>query len=211
MLSSGFPARQPRPTLDPRAWTTRNHGEQNTCVGPVVPRSMTWPGLRMPCTSSSAAWTTLPESTTLIQVSITSIARLLHDSQGSTANSISRHSRAANRRAQPLRSGRDLGSSERIHRDTIFRPIRPHLLSQDQGRPIYTWVRRQSPQARQPYQSRPAPEKNLLKQPCSPRIWASFAALRHGHCSFDWLSCSLDSRHPNIDGTCHEPSQRCQP
>lgn len=39
-LYYGFPARFQQPTLDPKVWTIKNHGEPSTCVALAEPRYM---------------------------------------------------------------------------------------------------------------------------------------------------------------------------
>lgn len=51
-----------------------------------------------------------------------------------------------NCRAQPLRAGRGMGSSERICCNAIFRSLCAHLHTQNQGRPIYAKPTQQSHQ-----------------------------------------------------------------
>lgn len=113
-------------------------------------------------------------------------------------------------RAQPLRPGRSMGSSERIYSNPVLRPICSYLLSQDQGWPVHAWFRRQGSQTCQPHQGRSATTPNLLQQPCTSGFWSSCPASCSRARSIYWVPGAFYTRHTYFLRVSDEPSECCQ-
>lgn len=114
-----------------------------------------------------------------------------------------RHDCQTDRRTQPLRPRRCLGSAERIRRDTVIGQIGTHLHTQDEGWPVQPFSAQQSDQ------NGLAGSSHLLKQPSTSgsRLGQSSGSLRSR-----WQLCSsriagaFSPWHTSIACTSDEPA-----
>jgi hypothetical protein len=132
-------------------WVPSENPAHNSTFGEDAQDDVeTW-RVKTMCRSSSGseiydlAWS--PDGMFFITGSMDNVARIYSATNGTRKQRIAlpmgfrelttyRYHRSTNSRAQPLRTGRRMGSAERVCRDTVFGQVRSHLHTQDERRPV---------------------------------------------------------------------------
>lgn len=152
-------------------WVPSENPAHNSTFGEDAQEDLeTW-RVKTMCRSSSGseiydlAWS--PDGMFFITGSMDNVARIYSATNGKSWQSFlrstqhglitTRYHRSTDRRAQPLRARRGLGSSERVRCDTVIRQISPYLHSQDERWSI------QSVATQQSHQDGPSGSPHLIK------------------------------------------------
>jgi hypothetical protein len=140
-------------------WVPSENPAHNSTFGEDTQDDVeTW-RVKTMCRSSSGseiydlAWS--PDGMFFITGSMDNVARIYSATNGTRKQRIAlsihfrelttyRNHRSTDSRAQPLRTGRGLGSAERVCRDTVVRQICSHLHTQDEGRAVQLGSAQQS-------------------------------------------------------------------